>query len=175
MRISKSAMAVGGVVLAVAMIGFTNPKTVHAVAAALVQVTNTASNPVVNSDVTTTSSQLIAIDCTQQFQLGCRRIAPGGLLDTTEYVVPSGQILVITDVVIQTSGSGGFIQVDIQSARLVTGVFTSPIFETVTNDISTHHIAFIHGAAFAGGSRLLIDGAGVIPPVTLQGYLTPAN
>ena len=47
MRISKSVMAVGGVVVAAGLLTLTNPKTVHAVAAALVQVTNTASNPVV--------------------------------------------------------------------------------------------------------------------------------
>ena len=58
MRISKSVMAVGGVVLAAAAIGFTNPKAVRAaVVAAMVQVTNTAANPVITQSVWATGGK----------------------------------------------------------------------------------------------------------------------
>jgi hypothetical protein len=51
-RLRVSALAVGGIVLAAGLLILAAPRTVHAVAAALVQVTNTASNPVVNADAT---------------------------------------------------------------------------------------------------------------------------
>ncbi|HEY6852538.1 MAG TPA: hypothetical protein VI320_40810 [Terracidiphilus sp.] len=74
MRISRSVIAAGGVVL----------------------VTNTASNPVVNAEVTLSSSQLVQLDCNtfQSYSV----IEPGGVETTDAYVIPAGQTLVITDV-----------------------------------------------------------------------------
>ena len=98
-RLSKSVLAVGGVILAAGLITFTSPKAVHAVvAAALVQVTNTASNPVVNSDATRSPAQIVEIACTN---VSCNAVEPGGSTDFRSYVVPQGQTLVITDIEIQ--------------------------------------------------------------------------
>jgi hypothetical protein len=52
MKFSKPAMKVaGGLLLSVFALALVAPKTVHALAATLVQVTNTSTNPVVNQDV----------------------------------------------------------------------------------------------------------------------------
>lgn len=100
MQISRSVMAIGGVVVAAGMIGFTNPKTVHALAAALVQVTNTASNPVVTQGVGQQAGQMIHLWCLPGVRgpLGdcvVARVA-GSPYYGTQYSVPQGQTLVIT-------------------------------------------------------------------------------
>ncbi|HEY5380936.1 MAG TPA: hypothetical protein VIJ65_01670 [Acidobacteriaceae bacterium] len=81
----------------------TNPKTVHALAAALVQVTNTASNPVVTQNMGQQAAQIIHLRCTQDTigrsgPGGCVLFSPSGNTITVPYVVPANQSLVITSV-----------------------------------------------------------------------------
>jgi hypothetical protein len=171
MRISRSVVTVSGVVLAAGLITFTNPKAVHAVAAALVQVTNTASNPVPNSDVTSTPSQLVAISC---LAVGCLRMEPGGALDQDAYAVPADQTLVITDVEIETSGQGGgFVQFAVANQGLIPsgGRAVPPIDETVANNGATYHISFSRGVVFPSGFAFRQEGSA--PIAKLCGYLVP--
>ncbi len=101
-RVPRSVVAVGSAVVAAAMIGFTNPKTVHALAAALVQVTNTASNPVVTQGTGQQAGQIIHLHCSEDTTGpygggGCGTVvAPGGTSQV--YVVPANQSLVVTSV-----------------------------------------------------------------------------
>jgi hypothetical protein len=167
MRISRSVIAVGGVVLAAVVIGFTNPKTVHAVAAALVQVTNTASNPVVNAEVTLSSSQLVQLDC-NTFQ-SCSVIEPGGVETADAYVIPAGQTLVITDVEIHPPlGTGTGVS--------AFGIFPAKgtqfqINDFVTNDGVTHHFTLGRGVVFPSGTSLFAQGS-LHVGARLLGYLT---
>lgn len=97
MRISKSVMAVGGVVLASMLIGFTNPKAVHAaVTALLVQVTNTASNPVVTQGVGQQAGQIVQLLCLPGG--ACYQQTNGQTLSTSGFVVPADRYLVVTAV-----------------------------------------------------------------------------
>jgi hypothetical protein len=93
-RLSKSVLAVGGVIIAAGLITFTNPKTVHALAAALVQVTNTASNPVVTQGVVQQASQIIRLYCVGD-EL-CIDISSMGTYSI--YTVPANQYLVINSI-----------------------------------------------------------------------------
>jgi len=89
----KPVLAVGGLVLAGALVTVTIPKTVHAVAAALVQVTNTASNPVVTQSTSQQATQLIQMSCNIATSPDER--GKGSALCGT---VPSNQSLVVTAV-----------------------------------------------------------------------------
>lgn len=103
MRISKSVMAVGGVVLAGMLIGVTNPKAVHAaVTALLVQVTNTASNPVVTQSVGQQAANAVVLACYPSTGLSegvCQSQSADAAL---QYTVPANESLVITAVNINT-------------------------------------------------------------------------
>ena len=175
LRPSKSALAVAATIVAAALLTLMNPKTVHAVvAAALVQVTNTASNPVVNSDATRSPAQIVAIFCTAA---SCNGVEPGGSTDFRSYVVPSGQTLVITDIEVQApvfdeggSAPSGFL---IQSLGVPSESLARPYTLTywVPNDGVTHHFALERGVVWPSGGVLIPLG----PPTlsaTLRGYLT---
>jgi len=69
-RLSKSVLAVGAVVLAGSLITLMNPKAVHALAAALVQVTNTASNPAVTQSVGAQAGNMVHLTCEVMFSAG---------------------------------------------------------------------------------------------------------
>ena len=96
-RLSKSVLAVGGVVLAADLITVMNPKAVHAVAAALVQVTNTAANPAVTQSITQQASQTVRLRCSANGAANdCGATPPVGQEIVAAYVVPPNQSLIIT-------------------------------------------------------------------------------
>ena len=100
-RISRSVLTVSGVILAGGLIAFTNPRTVHALAAALVQVTNTAANPVVTQSVGAQATNLVHLTCSSTASDGACSLAPSPASSTTPqaaFIVPNGQSLVITAV-----------------------------------------------------------------------------
>jgi hypothetical protein len=166
MRLSKPVLAVGGAILAGGLIIVMNPRTVHAVAAALVQVTNTASNPVPNSDITTSPSRIVALVCEGGRNGPCVGFAPGGALDATPYIVPAGQTLVITDVDVEASGGGND-----NFQVLTTGAGVPPLSVTVTADGTTHHFNYSRGMLFPSGASLNpLANPGVA--ATLRGYLS---
>jgi hypothetical protein len=98
-RISKSVFAVGGVVIAAGLITFTNPKAVHAVAAALVEVTNTATNPVVTQGIGQQAGEIVNLECPSNGQ-ACFAITSttGNLTVGTPFQVPAGKSFVVTSV-----------------------------------------------------------------------------
>lgn len=169
-RISKSVLAVGGVVLASGLITVMNPKTVHAVAAALVQVTNTASNPVVNSEATISPSQIVDLNCNGGLG-SCFRVEPGGPLDQDAYVVPANQTLVITDIEIFTSGLGGTAAFALENQGTgPSGGGTDPISESVADNGATYNLSFSRGVVFPSGFIFRAEGGAT---ARLRGYLVP--
>jgi hypothetical protein len=154
-------MAVGGVVLTAALIGFTNPKAVHAVTAALVQVTNTASNPVVSSEVSLAPAQIVELACTTGAE--CFQVQPGGgVTSISGYVVPAGKTLVITDIDIYTGVSSiigvAILSNDFSSCPLCSR-FDPPLLYDVAQDGLTHHFSLAHGVAWPSGATLLMEGS----------------
>lgn len=100
LRISNSIYAVGGVIVAAGLIAFTNPKTVHAVAAALVEVTNTSANPVITQGIGQPAAEIVEVQCGNTY---CNQILPNGTEVSSLYTTPANQFLVITSADIDTS------------------------------------------------------------------------
>ena len=98
----KRKFQIGGAVAAVAMLGLLTPRAAHAIAAALVQVTNTAANPVITQSVNSQAAQTIDIGCIEASpggQAACTTVSGGGQYATPPgYTVPANQTLVITGV-----------------------------------------------------------------------------
>ena len=86
-------LGVGGLGVAAACGLLFAPQAAHALAAALVQVTNTAAAPAVTQDVSKLATQSSQFWCPFSY-VGCFNF-PG---TTTAYTVPSGQHLMITSV-----------------------------------------------------------------------------
>lgn len=160
-RFSKSVLAVGGVVLAGGLIAFTNPKTVHALAAALVQVTNTASNPVVTQNMGQQAGQIIHLQCNQNTSGpygpgGCGLpVAPGDT--STVYVVPAGKSLVITSVDIYPTQiyMSTACSVNHDDGLLVAASGTSAFYAQrwLVDNLSVHY-SYPSGIVIASGSSI---------------------
>ena len=183
MRISKSVMSVGGVVLAAAAIGFTNPKAVHAVTAALVQVTNTPSNPVVTQGVGPQAGNMVHLDCSVYLDGGsgsqCQLLSPDGVLGSGPYSVPVGESLVITSVDVTPTPA----RQCPYNRQIVVKNLNATIFELVTmSSIGTTHFTYPSGLVIAGGITPTLLGAGetssqfigcsINDTVYIFGYLT---
>jgi hypothetical protein len=183
-RLSKSALAVGGVVLAGGLITVMNPKTVHAVAAALVEVTNTASNPVVTQGIGQQAAQIVEIGCGSiypEIYSGCGFIPPDGLVGSGfGYTVPNGQTLVINAVDVYTGTSAGTPCTSSAVASLIIGNASDPTHPReiwlVPAGIGTAHYVYPSGIAIPAGMTLQgVQGYGsssCILGAALHGYLT---
>jgi hypothetical protein len=186
MRISRSVMAVGGMVVAAGLITLATPKAVHAVAAALVQVTNTASNPVVTQGVGAQAGNMVHLTCSQVSLEGtssvCTRIGADGSV-TSDYTVPAGESLVITaiDVLLNNvSICPGDYNIRLGTPTL-DGIF---LHLTTTNALVTTHFTYPSGLVIGPGIRptwtgdLEVVGQGEacsgFESVDLFGYLTAA-
>ncbi len=111
--LSKSVLAVGGAALATVLLILAAPRTVHAVAAALVEVTNTSSNPVVTQTTGAQATNMVHLQCA--FNMNnrmspCSQITSTGELKgqpNTPYTVPSPNYLVITAADVAPGANGG--------------------------------------------------------------------
>ena len=185
-RLSKSVLAVGGVVLAGGLITFMKPKTVHAVvAAALVQVTNTSSNPVVSQGIDKQAGNMVHLNCSVTLSgdlFTCIRFAPDGST-TFHYTVPAGEFLVITamDVLpITPPACPGNYFITLGTPTEI-GVYTT--VETTNAQVTTH-LTYPSGLVIGEGISPTWEGfgetstEGVSCPgselVNMFGYLTAA-
>jgi hypothetical protein len=189
-RLRSSIVAVGGVAVAVGLITLATPRVVHAVAAALVQVTNTASNPVVTQSVGQQAAQTVHLTCYTYGNGACTLFSLSGS-PSGQYVVPSNESLVITSVdilptqinvsptcdVIHEDGlfvtSGGSVEYSAYSAVWV-----------ISN--MSLHMSYPSGMVFSAGSKITnatIYVGNIVPAscysssdtydqVDLYGYLT---
>lgn len=176
-RFSKSVVTVGGVVLAAGLIGFTNPKTVHAVAAALVQVTNTASNPVVTQGIGQQVGQMVDVVCFTNFG-NCELLSPTeGEVGGSAYVVPAGQSLVVTavdvlpNVVCTVGGHVEFVNYSLPSGVSVQRLWAAAGEGNVVSP--TTHFAYPSGLVFPPNSSLTSEtGDACTARIEMTGYLT---
>ena len=81
-----------------------NPRTAHAVVAALVQLSNTRTAPAITLDVSRLASQNVLLVCVGTSN--CSQILPDGSSPVPTYIVPAGSSLVNATVQINTAGSG---------------------------------------------------------------------
>jgi hypothetical protein len=178
MRITKGMLSVGGAAVVAGVLILSIPRAAHAVVAALVQVTNTASNPVITQTVGQQAGQSIQIACDSLSAI----CSQWGQAAVTPYTVPPGQFLVITAVDgISASGNtpcqvpGHPISV---AGQLFIGRVITPQFlgYFVIGGTASFHASYPSGVVFGPGVNLnLVD---TLPPETcldsvrMYGYLT---
>ena len=200
-RLPKPVLAVGGAALATVLLILAAPRTVHAVAAALVEVTNTSSNPVVTQTTGAQATNMVHLQC--GFNMNdkispCWQITSTGALNAqpnTPYTVPSPNYLVITAAdVAPTSNGGGTPSCPGDYFATIgnnTNTFNPINFLTVTtsNALVTTHFTYPppSGIVIASGTNVYGLGYIIIPTtgqfagscsafayevVDLYGYLT---
>lgn len=160
---SKSVLAIGGVILAGGLITLTTPRTVHALAAALVQVTNTASNPVVTQSV----------DHLSQVQVFCESSQTCKDSGGNDYVIPVSQDLVVTS--IDLTGCASY---STQAVLEQVAPGNHPGFPQIPINLpattNTTHLVYPSGIRFSGTTTLFFT----ISPnyctagATIYGYLS---
>jgi hypothetical protein len=99
----RAGIAMGCAAVLALVLTLTVPRQVHALAAALVQVTNTTANPAVTQDISREASQIVHLTT-----LGKANVQPATMTQLVQYipggtfgppyVVPAGQNLVITSI-----------------------------------------------------------------------------
>jgi hypothetical protein len=172
-RLSKSVISFGAVALVACVATLAVPRAAAAVAAKLVQVTNTAANPAITQSARNLASQLVHLTSSPPPQ-GVTTFVNAFSNQNVAYYVPAGQSLVVTAVDITpppgcTSQPSPFELID--SGGLPTLIGRCP-------PLNTGHFECPSGIVFAAGSRPeILFGAGTCTNgaaalVNLFGYLT---
>jgi hypothetical protein len=178
-HLPKSAVSFSVVAVAAGILTLAAPRAAHAVAAALVQVTNTSSNPVVTQSTPTMASQLVdlygqtgyASDPNSPAVAPFYPFLPGGDIVTIGYSVPANQALVITsaDVLFydcQNSSTPG------TAALVVNNDSLSHRFWAASSE-ATAHFTYPTGFALAPGATLGFENnSQCLLAIDMQGYLT---
>jgi hypothetical protein len=172
-KFSAGAVALGA-------IGLFTPRAAHALAATLVQVTNTIANPAITQATNTAASQLVLL-----MGPGGNGLFPGsGLtaldqliptsgLSNSPYVVPAGQTLVVTgmDVTAYTAGGADMVLVNPAAGG------NSPVALVYVPKAGTQQQVFATGIAFPAGAQVIVYNNSIIAgtglaDVFVRGYLT---
>jgi hypothetical protein len=168
-KLSKSVLSFGAGALAVVALMLAAPRAAHAVAAALVQVTNTASNPAVTQDVSHQVSQLVSLGDTT---IGGQPSQFLSFLSNGTYVngytVPANQYLVINSA--DVSGQQGCAGLNI-SLGMGNYVFAS----WIVSGPDSVHFGYPSGIVVPPGATplLIVNGPGTCSgSLQLHGYLT---
>lgn len=176
MRMTKGALSVGGAAIVAVVLILSVPPAARAVAAALVEVTNTASNPVVTQSIGQQGGQLIQISCQSIFQ-NCNGVGQGG-----SYTVPPGNFLVITAVDIlsgQSLSCTAGRQVSVTGELFIgqrvvsTGGYFAYLLTTGVTTYGSLHATYPSGVVFGPGQTLVLsDSVQCLDTVNMYGYLT---
>src|SRR5580704_2652095 len=163
-RFAKMLVVILGAGLLAAVGTLFNPRTAHALVAALVQVSNTPAAPAITLDVSRLASQNVQLLCvgTQN----CSQILPDGTSPAPFYIVPTGNSLVITTVQINLAGSGS-----VQMTQGNSSAISNRAFWTFAS-AGSFEFQYPSGIVISSGSDLSVNGA--TPPYEeafLTGYL----
>lgn len=168
----------GGIVFA----GLLTPRAAHAVAAALVQVTNTIANPAITHETNKAASQLVQLTGVGgQYLFATGTLAMGqfdpatSTTGATPYVVPAGQSLVITDIdfnIFATTGDTGVLFYNYKITPNNFGQYYQR-FDFLSN--GPQHMHYDSGLVFPAGEEVginvIFQNGGELG-ATLRGYLT---
>jgi hypothetical protein len=178
--VKKVSMSAGFVVLAAGLVSLLAPKAAHALVAALVQVTNTPSNPVPTLDVNRAATQDMELNCSTvvpEFPIGltpvCALVSQtSGYFGPTPWAVPEGMNFVITDVDIAESGTFTLPPSFGIEWTPPGGSFRSETWQDSNPGTSQYH--YLSGIVVLSGSVLTCSqiGQGNLQAY-LHGYLTP--
>jgi hypothetical protein len=153
----------GAAALATAALLLATPRAAHAIAATLVQVTNTAAAPAITQGTEKQAAQLV--DLVAQTDAAFYNVLPNGNY-IYGYTIPSNQYLVITGVDLSTACSGNYTASLITSGSLQikSWYFSGP---------NTTHFDYPSGIVLAPGltPSALFDPAGC-SFMQMHGYLT---
>ena len=171
-RLPKSVLSFGAVALAACVLTLAVPRAADAVAAKLVEVTNTAANPAITQSARNQAAQLVQLTSRPLPQAVTTFVNAGG--QNVAYSVPSGQSLVVTAVDI-TPPPGC---TTAPSPFQLTGSGELSNLLWTLSPLSTGHFEYPSGMVFGPGSRPeILFGAGACTNgaaalVNLFGYLT---
>jgi len=169
-RLSAAALALGA-------IGLLTPRAAHALAATLVQVTNTIANPAITQGTNTAASQLVLLSGPAALPISPTNVftplyqitsaGPAG----APYLVPAGQTLVVTgmDVTVAQPGSGSI-------ALSLPPTNIDVAFVLVPQE-GTQQFTFASGIPFPAGSQVGVGNSSLLANavaayVYVHGYLT---
>lgn len=176
-RLKKWALPVTGLGVTLALV-FATPRAAHAVVAALVQVTNTASNPAVTQDTSHMASQMVHLTCygtsTDAGGGTCYSISPSAEISGSgDYFVPSGQSLIVTSVDIYGTNSSG--SAACPSAMLVR-LTSYSYWQLTAGEVAVAHYSYPSGIPLGGvvlnGVGVSAGGSSCSAAVQVYGYLT---
>lgn len=172
----KTLYSFGCVALAAGLLILAAPRAAHAIAATLVQITNTAASPAVAQDVSKLASQQITLLTTEAASPGVNtrlsQVAANGAVSPDTYVVPAGQSLIVTSIdVTPTAPGSGTNSVTISNSPPGYQIETF----VVTNSVTTM-LQFPTGIVFPAGESLVIGSptfsSGGSFTAFVRGYLT---
>lgn len=170
----KIAFGISGIVVVALVLALAAPKRVHAVVSAFVTVANTSANPVPTTDVMRSVAQNVELQCDPRGAPSCFLLSPTGLnVNPTQYIVPPGSNLVITDVEIFAPQGGGTTTLLLFST--IPGNPPRTENWAVAGDGATHQFEFPSGIVILPGATLTC--ASGEPPTAvslaiIRGYLT---
>jgi hypothetical protein len=164
-------LGLGAVALMAVLLTLAAPKAVHGLVATLVQVANTAANPVVAQDTSKTAAQIVTETCDvpSGYGYGVIPCGPNPNTDPKGYIVPSGQNWIVTSLTITSNGTTGRKSVRIANGN---GDEFDRTFQ-VQNGVTTQ-FSFPSGIVIHAGDDLIVistpgsDGEDVL----VNGYLT---
>jgi len=168
-HIPKYAKSLGAVVAAAGILTLAAPRAAHAVAAALVQVTNTTASPAVTQSTPSMASQLVVLSNAVSYP-NFGAVESIAFFNSQPYSVPLGQTLVITsaDISLQQCAD-----VNITNYVSLT-VGGNPASAWAVSGLNTVHFSYPSGLPVAGGVSLgTYDNVLSCQPfIVLNGYLT---
>jgi hypothetical protein len=175
-RSPKSVLSFGAIALAAGVLTLAVPQAAHAVAAALVQVTNTAASPAITQGVPTLAGQIVDLGNTALPNAGTvtpfYSISPAGIFDFG-YSIPANQSLVVTAVDITPSSCTPTSYTGISNVAITDNGNEREAW-SVSGQAATHFV-YPSGIVLAAGSTPAIENPAGSPCavlVELHGYLT---
>jgi hypothetical protein len=180
MNIAKRVlMFLGFVVLVAAVVSVFAPKATHALVATLVQVANTSANPVpVNtpSHLGVPLSSFVTLNCLTSGTTcsSFRQIDASGNQAATDYAIPAGQTLIVTDV--DWEAIGGTAGQDTFLNLLCAGGCAFVFQSRVVADSGQHASTADHltsGVPLVYLPTVIVGNAVALSTLRLRGYLVP--
>jgi hypothetical protein len=175
-RLSKSVLSFGAGAVAIGALILIAPRAAHAVAATLVQVTNTTASPAITQSTNTQASQLVTLILPVNTALPPNSglvamyqfLAPSGP-GATPYTVPAGQHLVVTGMDVNLAGGAAYIQLYLPwngGAWAISNAFLSTQ--------GFQQIQYPSGIVFDSGSQVYVQNGGNsgTADIAIHGYLS---
>jgi len=176
MKPPKSILSFGAGVLTLGVLILAAPRAAHALAATLVQVTNTSANPAVTQNVPSQASQLVSLYSSAGLldKIGSSNYFAFVLIGTfDQYTVPPNQSLVITDIDTYPDGCTGSEVFQLNVNASLPGSVGQNLVNLNLQGPVTPHLQYRSGIVFPPGSVPGMQVAGCQQTaVYLHGYLT---